>query len=79
MRVRMIVAMPPPAPDLTATEAAQKHGLSKRSLQHLASTGKIPARKVGATYLLDGEAVRLYAEVVAARRRLDDYVSERAS
>ncbi len=72
----MIGAMPTPAPDLTATEAAEKYGLSRRSLQNLASVGKIPARKVGITYLLDGEAVRLYAAVVAARRTFDTYVRD---
>jgi hypothetical protein len=71
--------MPSPAldhGDVTATEAANRYpGLSKRSLQNAAAVGKIPARKVGTTYLLDGEAVRLYAEMVAARRRLDASVS----
>lgn len=68
-----------PAPDtgdLTASEAAARYpGLSKRSLQNAAAVGKIPARKVGTTYLLDGEAVRLYAAMVAARRELDEYVA----
>lgn len=68
--------MPATTPDLTATEAAAKYPrLSRRSLQNAALLGKIPARKVGRTYLLDGQAVALYAAVQDARHEFDQYVA----
>ncbi|MBE5453417.1 hypothetical protein E3G52_000281 [Mycobacteroides abscessus] len=59
--------------EITVAQAATTYGVSKRTLQALAVSGRIPARLVGKTYLLDHQAVRLYAEARQATRALNDY------
>lgn len=61
--------------ELTVAEAAEKYGISKRSIARAAERGLIPHRRMGVLYVLDAEAVRLYAAVHEARRALDEYVS----
>lgn len=61
------------AAEITVAQAATTYNVSKRTLQAMAVSGRIPNRLVGKTYLLDHKAVRLYAEARQARRALNDY------
>ncbi|SIG30151.1 helix-turn-helix domain-containing protein [Mycobacteroides abscessus] len=61
------------ADEITVSKAATLYDVSKRTLQALAVSGRIPARLVGKTYLLDHQAVRLYAQARQATRDLNDY------
>lgn len=63
--------------EITVSEAlATFPDIPKRSLQHAASKGLIPGRREGNKFLLDGEAVRLYAVAHQARRDLEQYSAE---
>lgn len=73
-RMAAPTAETPAQPDeITVTKAATTYNVSKRTLQALAVSGRIPARLVGKTYLLDHQAVRLYAQARQATRDLNDY------
>jgi excisionase family DNA binding protein len=71
--------MPDSDAEITVTQAAEKYGVSNRSIQRAVERGDIPARRIGNLYLLDAEGVRLYAAVHDARRKLADYVADAAA
>ncbi|QFG06036.1 recombination directionality factor [Mycobacterium phage Mercurio] len=80
----MIAHMDTPTPtetpptEATIAEAAEKFGIVRRSLQRAVERGKIPARKIGNLYVVDLEAVRLFAEIAKAKRALADYTGQAA-
>lgn len=59
----------------TVTEAAEFYEIPRRTVQNAVQNGIVPGRLIGKTWVLDGEAMRLYAEVHKARRALDQYVA----
>ena len=65
-----------PAHELTITEAAEKFDVVRRSLQRAVERGKIPARKIGHLYVVDAEAVRLFAEIAKAKRALAEHTGQ---
>lgn len=65
-----------PANELTIAEAAEKFDVVRRSLQRAVERGKIPARKIGNLYVVDLEAVRLFAEIAKAKRALAEYTGQ---
>jgi len=67
--------MPEPASEITVTDASDTYGIGKRTLHRAVERGDIPSRRIGNLYLLDPEAVRLYAEIHKARRALADYLA----
>lgn len=79
---RMMAAMStptaPPPTEATIAEAAEKYGVVRRSLQRAVERGKIPARKIGNLYLVDCEAVRLFAAIADAKRALAEYTGQAA-
>jgi excisionase family DNA binding protein len=69
---------PPTATELTIADAAERYGVNRRSLQRAVERGKIPSRMFANMYLVDPEAVRLYAEIVKARHALATYTGTAA-
>lgn len=67
-----------PTEELTIADAAERYGVNRRTLQKVTERGDIPARKLAGAYLVDAEAVRLYAEIAKARQALADYIASRA-
>jgi excisionase family DNA binding protein len=67
--------MPDIASEITVTDASDIYGIGKRTLHRAVERGDIPSRRIGNIYLLDPEAVRLYAEIHKARRALADYLA----
>ena len=65
-----------PANELTIAEAAEKFDVVRRSLQRAVERGKIPARKIGHLYVVDAEAVRLFAEIAKAKRALAEHTGQ---
>jgi hypothetical protein len=69
-----------PSHEVTVTQAAQLYSIPNRTIQKAAERGVIPFRRQSggpgrAAYMLDGEAMRLYACVHHARRELQQYVN----
>ncbi|WP_064285524.1 helix-turn-helix domain-containing protein, partial [Mycolicibacterium iranicum] len=65
--------------ELTITQAAETFGVPRRSIARAAERGQIPSDRIGNLVVVDREAVRLYAAVFEARRRLDEYVTATAA
>ena len=59
--------------ELTIADAAERYGVNRRTLQKATERGDIPGRKLAGIYLVDAEAVRLFAAIRKARTELDDY------
>lgn len=66
-----------PVEELTIAEAAERYGVNRRTLQKATERGDIPARKLAGAYLVDTEAVRLFAAIKKARTALGDYLTSR--
>lgn len=48
--------------EITISQGAETYDIPRRSLSRAAERGQIPYRRIGSLYVLDAEAVRLYAK-----------------
>ena len=69
---------PPTEAELTIADAAEKYDVNRRTLQRATERGTIPSRMFMGRYLVDGEAVRLFGEIVKARAALAAYTGRSA-
>lgn len=69
---------PTEATELTIADAAERFAVNRRTLQRATERGTIPNRKIANVYMVDVEAVRLFAGIVRAREALAAYTGKPA-